>query len=427
MAKTSHRTHIHFFREAAPYIQAHKGKTFVIAISSEIIDSIYFKNLINDIAVLSSLGVKIVLVHGTRLQMDQQIADQNITSVFHKGLRVSSPEILEISKNVVGRVRVNIESMLSYALNRPPVINRSLAIVSGSFITAKPIGIHNGIDYEYTGKVRKISKGQMQQQLDNQNIILLSPLGLSPTGKSYNLHYEEVATQAANALHADKLLFLINVPDNLPRQLTLKEARKHSAISPFIQRIDSALTAGVSRVHLIDADNDGGLLLELYTRDGLGTLISNDHYEEVTQANIEDISGILDLIRPLEVNGTLIKRSREQLELEVDNFIVIRRDQKVIACAALYRMTSAKVGELACLVVDSCYRSQGKGDILLHFAEEQAKQYSLDQLLVLTTQTTDWFQERGFIIGDIDDLPDEKKKLYNYQRGSKILLKPISA
>ena len=427
MKKASHCTHIHFFREAAPYIQAHKGKTFVIAISSEIIDSAYFKNVINDIAVLSSLGVKVVLVHGTRVQIDQQIVEQNIPSVFHKGLRVSSPEILEISKNIVGRVRVNIESMLGYALNRPPVINRSLSVVSGSFITAKPIGIHDGVDYEYTGQVRKISKEQIQQQLDNQNIILLSPLGLSPTGNSYNLHYEDVATQTANALHADKLLFLINVPDNLPRQLTLKEAREHSAISPFIQRIDSALTAGVSRVHLIDTSNDGGLLLELYTRDGLGTLISNDHYEEVTKASIEDISGILDLIRPLEVKGTLIKRSREQLELEVDNFIVIRRDQKVIACAALYTMKSTNVGELACLVVDSCYRSQGKGDILLSFAEELAQQDSLDHLLVLTTQTTDWFQERGFILGDIDDLPDEKKKLYNYQRGSKILLKPISS
>jgi len=425
MTKEKNCTHIQFFREAAPYIQTHKGKTFVIAISSEIIASPYFQNLINDIAILSTLGVNLVIVHGTRLQIDLQLKKQKITSSFHKKLRITTPEILDISKNIVGRVRVNIETMLGYALNNPPIINRGLAVISGGFITAKPIGVHDGVDYQYTGQVRKVAKSQLKQQLANHNIVLLSPLGHSPTGKTYNLHYEEVATQTANTLHADKLIFLLDAPSDLPRQLTLLEAQKHRQISPFIQRIDSALGSGVSRVHLIDAKKEGGILLELYTRDGSGTLISNEQYEEVVQASIADISGILDLIRPLEEQGTLIKRSREQLELEINNFIVIKRDQKVIGCAALYPMAASNKAELACLVVDDKYRGQQKGDVLLSFAEKLAKQTSLDSLLVLTTQTTDWFQERGFQIGSIDDLPEQKKKLYNYQRNSQILLKPL--
>ncbi len=425
MAIEKNCTHIQFFRDAAPYIQAHKGKTFIIAISSRVIESSHFKQLINDIAILSTLGVKIVLVHGTRSQIDQQIQLQNIPSSMHKALRITTLEILDVSKNIVGRVRVNIENMLSYALNTPPIINSGLSIITGNFITAKPIGIHDGVDYQYTGQVRKIAKVQIEQQLDQHNIVLLSPLGLSPTGKAYNLHYEEVATKTANELSADKLIFILDTPDDLPRQLTLKEAKTHTKINPLIQRIDSALNSGVSRVHLIDAKNEGGILLELYTRDGSGTLISTEQYEEIKQASVSDIAGILELIRPLEEKGILIKRSREQLELEIDNFFVIKRDQKVIACAALYPIASSDVAELACLVVDDNYRGQQKGDVLLDFVENSVKQSAIKKLLVLTTQTTDWFQERGFIKGKVNDLPEAKKKLYNYQRNSQILLKSL--
>ena len=425
MPDQSSCTHIRFFREAAPYIQAHKGKTFVIALSSSLLDSDSFTQIISDIAILSTLGVKLILVHGTRNQLEQAIQQQKLSSKFHKSLRITTPQILEISKNIVGRVRVDIENKLSYALNTPPIINTGLSIISGNFITAKPIGVHDGIDYQYTGQVRKITQVQIQQQLDHHNIVLLSPLGLSPTGKAYNLHYEEVATQVANILSADKLIFLRNTPDKLPRELTLQEAKQHQAIKPMIQRIESALNAGVSRVHLINANDDGGILLELYTRDGSGTLISTKQYEEISQAQISDISGILELIRPLEEKGILIKRSREQLELEINNFIVIKRDQKVIACAALYPIANSNVSELACLVVDDNYRGQKKGDTLLNFAEKLAKTHGSKKLLVLTTQTTDWFQERGFKLGDVEDLPGAKKTLYNYQRNSLILFKEL--
>jgi amino-acid N-acetyltransferase len=303
------------------------------------------------------------------------------------------------------------------------MINQSLAVISGSFITAKPIGIHNGVDYQYTGKVRKIADIQIQQQLAHHAIVLLSPLGLSPSGESYNLLHKDVAVQTAKALHADKLIFLQPLSHDLPRQLTLKDAKKYTFANHLIDYIEAALQAGVTRVHLINALHNGSLLSELYTRDGAGTLISNDHYDAVTSANVEDIAGIIDLIRPLEKKGVLIRRSREQLELEIANFTVIKRDQKVIACAALYPMKSVNSAELACFVVDNHYRGQSKGDLLLNFIENQAKKSALKQLFVLTTQTTDWFRERGFKLAQVNDLPEEKKKLYNYQRNSKILLK----
>ena len=425
----SHYSHIHFFREAAPYIQAHKGKTFVVAISSPLLAAKQLKNLLNDIAILSTLGVKLVLVYGADLQIEQQLKQKNINFKKYKSRIITTGDILEVNKNVVGRLRINLETCLSYALNQPSVINQGLAVISGSFITAKPIGIHDGVDYQHTGSVRKIADQQIKQQLAQHSLVLLSPLGLSPTGESYHLSYKEIAVHTAKILNADKLIFLQSLSTDaakkLPRQLTLNEAKQYSSLYYLIKHIDAAVQAGVERVHLINAQQNGSLLLELYTRDGSGTLISHHHYERLTTANIEDIAGILDLIRPLEKKGILIRRSREQLEREIDNFIVIKRDKKVIACVALYRMKTAKIGELACFVVDNQYRGRKKGDVLLNFAEKSAKQMGLEQLLVLTTQTTDWFRERGFVLGTVDDLPEAKKRLYNYQRNSHILLKDI--
>lgn len=416
---------INFFREAAPYIQAHKGKTFVIAIGSTVLASKKLDNILQDIAILSTLGIKLVLVYGTRLHINQQLQQQKAAFDFYKRYRITTPKILEVSQSVVGRLRVMLESHLSYALNKPALINQSLAVISGSFITAKPIGICDGIDYQYTGKVRKIANIQIQQQLDHHAIVLLAPLGLSPSGESYNLLYKDVAVQTAKALHADKLIFLQPLSSDLPRQLTLQQAKEYTIAHHLMDYIDTALAVGVKRVHLINALHNGSLLSELYTRDGAGTLISNDQYDALNQATIDDISGIIDLIRPLEKKGVLIRRSREQLELEIDNFIVIKRDQKVIACAALYPMKVVKSAELACFVVDNHYRGQAKGDLLLDFIENRAKVLSLKQLIVLTTQTTDWFRERGFTLGQVNDLPEEKKKLYNYQRNSRILLKTL--
>ncbi|MGK7891780.1 MAG: amino-acid N-acetyltransferase [Leptolyngbyaceae cyanobacterium] len=412
-----------FFREAAPYIHAHRGKTFVIAFEGEVITLNQFHQIMHDLAIISSLGARLVLVHGTRPQIDERLHRNQTPIQMHKGIRVTDMAALIAAQEAIGFLRVRIENLLTHVLNRPPVSSKGLGIISGNFITARPLGIHDGIDYGFTGLIRRINHSLIRQQLDAQNIVLLSPIGYSPTGEAYNLSYQQVAIVAAKALQADKLIFLSHQQLHLPRSLTLDEIDdyQHELLPSAIEALD----AGVDRVHLLSAQTDGALLLELYTRDGVGSMIAAEKFELLRTANIEDISDILELIRPLENLGILVKRSREHLEMEIDNFHIITRDRKVIGCAALYNTDNSKVGELACFAIHPNYRGGKRGDKLLTHITQTAQRQGKTKLLVLTTQTTDWFRERGFIKGEIEDLPPNKKSLYNYQRNSQILFKQI--
>ena len=420
---------IDFFREAAPYIHQHRGKTFVLALGGDIIQHPCFEHVLKDIAILSTLGVKIVLVHGARPQVEEKLKQQQHEMVIENDLRVTDYLTLDIAKEVIGSIRIMIENQLTNVFNSPPIIHDGIGILSGNFITAKPLGVLNGVDYKLTGKVRKLNTKLIQTLLDDQNVVLLSPLGFSPTGETYNLHYEQVASFTATRLQADKLIFLHLDTIDLPRQAERSQFKQLMKDHPEQERlythIEEALEKGVQRVHLIDANAEGGLLLELYTRDGIGALFSASHYDDIHPATIEHVKGILELIKPLEEKGVLIKRSREQLELEVDNFIVSERDKKVIGCVACYPIADTSMGELACLAIDNDYRGNNLGGILLDYVSQLAKKKGLSKLLVLTTQTTDWFRERGFKDGSVDDLPEAKKALYNFQRNSKILIKDV--
>jgi amino-acid N-acetyltransferase len=417
-----------FFREAAPYIHLHRGSSVVIAFSGEVINTAQFNTIISDIAILSALGVHIIMVHGARLQIDQQLEQANYAIEITNDLRVTDAETLKIVKQTIGILRIEIENKLGHVLNRPPIINNGLGVLSGNFITAKPVGVFQGVDYQYTGKVRKINTALIQTLLDQNNIVLLSSLGFSPTGETYNLRYEEVANVVATKIQADKLIFINQHPYLLPDEINLDELettlQQDNGRHPLLNDIADALHRGVKRVHLIDATQNGALLLELYTRDGIGTMFTASLYDEIRQATIEDVSGIIDLITPLEKKGILIKRSREQLELEINNFTIIKRDGKVIGCAALYNIDQI-TAELACLVIHPDYRTGGHGDDLIKFISKIAQKKKLQQLLVLTTQSIDWFKERGFSLASVDDLPEKKKALYNFQRNSKVLFKQI--
>ena len=424
----NHCSRIDFFREAAPYIHRHRGKTFVIAFSGEVIDEQYFDCIISDIAILSALGSHIIIVHGARLQIDQRLQQLNYPIEIKNDLRVTDATTLKIAKQTIGALRVEIENKLGHALNRPPIINDGLGVLSGNFITAKPVGVFQGIDYQHTGKVRKINTVLIQSLLDQENIVLLSSLGFSPTGEAYNLRYEDVASFVATKIQADKLIFISQNQYKLAREISLRELKvdilQNANKYPLLNDIADALSQGVKRVHLINDHQNGGLLLELYTRDGIGTMFTASLYDEIRQATIDDVSGIIELISPLEKKGILIKRSREQLELEINNFTLIKRDGKVIGCAALYEMDEV-TAELACLVIHPDYRTGRRGDVLMKFISKNAKEKNLQQLLVLTTQSIDWFKERGFIMGEVEDLPAKKKALYNFQRNSKVLFKQI--
>ena len=428
-----------WFRRAAPYIHAHRGRVFVIAFGGEAVAARGFINLIHDIALLHALGVRIVLVHGARPQIDAQLAAKGMKPRYAQGLRVTDTATMEAVKAAVGSLRVEIEALLSTGIPNTPMAGARVRVASGNYVIARPRGVHAGVDFEYTGHVRRVDAAALRRRLEDDEIVLLSPLGYSPTGEAFNLSNEDVAASAAIALRADKLIFLTasrleDTRGGAITQLSPDDAQKRfvaasgtdSRLALAIRMAVEACRQGVARVHLVPRALDGGLLLELYTRDGAGTLITAQGYETLRAASIEDVGGILELITPLEESGTLVRRSREQLELEIDRFHIIERDGMVIACAALYPFGADGAGELACLAVHSEYRGAGRGDALLRHIEARAAQLKLNRLFVLTTQTAHWFRERGFVPDDVAKLPAQRQMLYNWQRNSKVFVKRIA-
>ncbi len=435
MAKKQDQRIVNWFRDAAPYINQHRGKTFVIFFSGAAIAGDGFDALINDIALLHSLGIKLILVYGARPQIEARLKLENITPRYAQGLRITDEQSLDAVIEAAGRARVLIEAKLTTSMENTPMSGSRIRVASGNFIVARPLGVRDGIDFGHTGEVRRVEVSAIRQQLDGGQCVLLSPLGYSPTGEVFNLSAEEVATAAACALHVDKLVILNDdqLKRPLPAQLRLSEIAQllkrrklPDTTRLHLQNAQDAILNGVPRCHIIDRGIDGGLLQELFTRDGIGTLISADGYEGLRQATVDDVAGILALIKPLEEKGKLVRRSREQLELEIHHFYVIERDGMIIGCAALYPFKKEKLGELACLAIHPDYRGDKRGDILLATIEKHARSLGLKQLFVLSTQAMHWFRERGFVPGNITRLPMKKATLYNYQRKSKVFFKPLS-
>lgn len=433
-----------WFRSSSPYINAFRGRTFVIMFSGEAVADDRFAHLIHDIALLNSLGARLVLAHGARAQIEQRLTERDAAIHYVKELRVTDDAALAVVKEAVGTLRIEIEALLSMGLANSPMAGAGIRVASGNFVTAKPVGIRNGVDYCYTGEVRRVDAEAIKQRLDNGAIVLLSPLGYSPTGEVFNLTALEVATATAVALGADKLLCLVegrglcDTHKDLMRQLTLAEAEQwlasqqtlnkgndNEGLALYVTHAIQACRQGVRRAHLIDRHIDGALLLELFTRDGIGTLITADRYENMRKASIDDVGGILELIAPLEAEGVLVRRSRERLETEIDYFMVMERDGMVIACAALYPFEKEHAAEVACLAVHPAYRDSGRGEALLNAMEHHAQQRGIQYLFALTTQTTHWFRERGFQSGKVENLPVKRQRLYNYQRKSKVFIKVL--
>ena len=431
--------YVKFFRETSPYINRHRGKTFVVALPGEAICQANFTHIIHDIALLNSLGMRIVLVHGARPQLEQRLEQQQLSLNYADHTPITDSQAMECVKDAVGSVRISIESLLSMGLANSPMHGARIRVVGGNFITAKPFGIREGIDFHYSGEVRKIDRAGIQSQLDDDAIVLLSSIGYSPTGEAFNLSYEDVATQAAITLGAEKLIFLgadagLNDASgtllksiNLSQAQQLLEKLEEPALFGALQGAYQACLSGVPRCHLISYCADGALLGELFTRDGTGTLVLQHSEEVIRQASIDDIAGILELISPLEEQGVLVKRSRELLETEISRFYVIAHPEgMLVACAALYPFNDGKAAELACVVTHPDFHNQGLATRVLEHLQDKAKnELQLEALFVLTTQAAHWFQENGFIATSLEQLPLEKAELYNYQRKSKIFYKRL--
>lgn len=429
-------------RAAAPYVHAHVDRVFVLAFGGEICERADFERFLYDVALLHSLGVKIVLVHGARPQIEQRLAQKGLPSRHNANLRVTDQDTLACVLEAAGSLRMGIEAKLSTSLASTPMGGARVKVAGGNWIVAKPVGVRNGVDHHFTGEVRRVDADSVRQVLDQGRIALISNIGYSPTGEIFNLAYEGVATAVATALAADKLVFMVNSnPDDWKLaadtgdagQLSLGEATRLFETATLAEADRSHLAAalaagrgGVKRTHLVGAAEEGALLRELYTRDGVGLMVYTDaHYEAVREATIEDVGGILALIKPLEDAGVLVPRSREQLELEIGQFDVMVRDGLVIACCALFPFPAKSMGEFSCVAVHSDYRGEGRAEALLKRAEDTARQQGLKRIFALTTTTEHWFLEHGFTEGRIEDLPVQKQRIYNYRRNSIVLVKSL--
>ncbi|ABF04970.1 TPA: amino-acid N-acetyltransferase [Shigella flexneri] len=427
------------FRHSVPYINTHRGKTFVIMLGGEAIEHENFSSIVNDIGLLHSLGIRLVVVYGARPQIDANLAAHHHEPLYHKNIRVTDAKTLELVKQAAGTLQLDITARLSMSLNNTPLQGAHINVVSGNFIIAQPLGVDDGVDYCHSGRIRRIDEDAIHRQLESGAIVLMGPVAVSVTGESFNLTSEEIAAQLAIKLKAEKMIGfcssqgVTNDDGDIVSELFPNEAQArveaqeekgdyNSGTVRFLRGAVKACRSGVRRCHLISYQEDGALLQELFSRDGIGTQIVMESAEQIRRATINDIGGILELIRPLEQQGILVRRSREQLEMEIDKFTIIQRDNTTIACAALYPFPEEKIGEMACVAVHPDYRSSSRGEVLLERIAAQAKQSGLSKLFVLTTRSIHWFQERGFTPVDIDLLPESKKQLYNYQRKSKVLM-----
>jgi len=427
------------FRDAAPYIYSFRKKVFVIYFSSDLLVDNQFPSIIHDISLLHSLGVRLVLVHGSRKQIESRLQATHSKSLLQDDLRVTDANEIQMIKEISGSIRFDIESLFSANLVSASMgSGTQINIVSGNFVTAKPLGIIDGVDFQHTGIVRKIDSDAIYHSLNDNDLVLLSPLGFSPTGEIFNLNSEDLATECAIALQADKLIFITSLDGiceangQLINELTQNDLQNKinkqellPGLEQHYQRVINACRQGVSRTHIINQDIDGALLLELFTNDGIGTLITADSLEDIHRATIEDVNGVLELIEPLEKQGVLVKRSREMLEIEIHNFFVIKRENSIIACGALYPFEENNSGELACLAVSTKYAGQGRGNKLFDHICQVAKKSGIKSLYTLTTQTSHWFIERGFKKTSLDSLPVTRQVVYNYQRNSAVYIKSL--
>jgi amino-acid N-acetyltransferase len=433
---------VRWLRQVAPYVHAFRGRTFVVGFGGEMFsERARLASFVHDVNLLAALGIRLVLVHGARPQIEAELKARGTRSRYAQGLRVTDELALIAVKEAVGVLRVEIEALLSQGLPTSPMAGAQIRVASGNFLTARPIGVLKGTDFQFTGAVRKVDAIAIARRLDAGEVVLVPHLGYSPTGEVFNVAWEDVAENVAVALKADKLLMYTDkVPvdrrGEVVSELTAREAQavlskvgKNDGLTQQTVRTLAhavrAVSAGVGRAHIITRRVVGSMLLELFTHAGVGTMVTADTVERLRPARIEDVRGMLALIEPLEAEGTLVKRSRELLEAEIGNFFVVEHDGAIVGCAALYPFPADKSAEFACLAVAQEYRDEGYGERLLKACEERAKTLRIRRVFALTTRAAHWFLEQGFRAAAVDALPSRRRELYNWRRGSKVFLKRI--
>ena len=438
-------TFVPWFRSVAPHIHAYHGKTFVVGMAGELIAAGKLNAFVQDLSLLHAMGIKLVLVHGFRPQVNEQLRAKGHASRFSHGKRITDPVALDCAQEAAGQLRFEIEAAFSQGLPNTPMANATVRVVSGNFLTARPVGIVDGVDFMHSGVVRKVDSATIRRAIDIGALVLLSPFGFSPTGEAFNLTMEEVATATAIALQADKLLFMTELPgiredlddptSPIDTELALADARRLLARLPeptqpsdpafYLQHCVRACEGGVERSHILPFSGDGAVLMEIFTHDGVGTMVVDEKLESLREATSDDVGGILQLIEPFERDGTLVKRSRTEIERDIGAYTIIEHDGIIFGCAALYPYPESRTGEMAAVTISPQVQGQGDGERILKRIEQRARAMGLDSVFVLTTRTMHWFVKRGFQQVDPDWLPEARKRKYNWDRRSQVLVKKL--
>lgn len=438
-------TFVPWFRSVAPYIHKFRDQVFVIGLTGEGIAAGKLASIAQDIAMIQAMGVKLVLVHGFRPQVNEQLRLRGQEARYSHGMRITDSVALDCAQEAAGQLRYEIEAAFSQGLPNTPMAGARVRVISGNFITARPVGLIDGVDFIHSGLVRKVDTDGIQRSLDMGALVLISPFGFSPTGEAFNLGMEDVATSVATALQSDKLIFLTEVPgiridatdpdSEIDTELPLADAKRLVASLPaatqptdpafYLRHCIRACEGGVERSHIIPFALDGSLLLEIYVHDGIGTMVVDEKLESLREATIDDVSGILSVIEPFEKDGTLVKRDRTEIERDAGLYTIIEHDGVIFGCAALYPYPEERTGEMAALTVLPDTQSQGDGERLLKRIEARARAQGLQSIFVLTTRTLHWFLKRGFVQVGADWLPEARKRKYNWDRKSLVLVKKL--
>jgi amino-acid N-acetyltransferase len=449
MSNVFNFTFVPWFRSVAPYIHKLRGSTMVVGVAGEAIAAGKLPLIAQDLALIQSMGVQVVRVHGFRPQVNEQLRLKGQEAKYSHGMRITDSVALDCAQEAAGQLRYEIEAAFSQGLPNTPMAGATVRVISGNFITARPVGLIDGVDFMHSGLVRKVDTEGIQRTLDLGALVLLSPFGFSPTGEAFNLSMEEVATAVAVALQADKLMFLTEIAGvrvdagdpqddttgEIDTELPLADAKRLLKTLPpanqptdtgfYLQHCIRACEGGVDRSHILPFAVDGALLLEIYTHDGIGTMVVDEKLESVREATMDDVSGIVALIEPFEKDGTLVKRDRTEIERDAGNYTIIEHDGVIFGCAALYPYPEQRTGEMAALTVSPDTQSQGDGERLLKRIETRAKAQGLQSIFVLTTRTMHWFIKRGFVQVNPDWLPEARKRKYNWDRKSQVLVKKL--
>ncbi len=435
------RASVNTIREVFEYIRQYRDKTFVLKIEDSLIDHSLFPLLMKDVIHLHGIGIKIIIVMGTRATIDKYLTQAGLTTRMISGTRITPKEAMPHVKLAAMEVVQAVISHLS--------AGRANGIM-GNWIRARSLGVENGTDYSYTGQVEKIQSDIVQKLLAQDFIPVIYNIGMNSTGDFYNLNSDQIATQICMDLPVEKLFFIrarqaipakgVEIPPGSQVHpeghifsnmdvghvgFMLDRNRKHLAqedrsILGYAGTVLSR-SCGVSRVHIIDGRTEGRLLQEVFSSIGGGTLIYGNQYADIRQATLNDVPEILHLLEDHVRRGNLVKRSASDIKKQIQAYHIYAVDHAVYGCAALYELGNGWA-EIGAVAVNDAYKSQGIGRGMIQYLIDTAKKRKLARLFLLTTQAADWFFEFGFVWGTPENLPKERQVTYNLARNSRVLL-----